>query len=84
MGGQAPVVKSPPKNVVRFQRTLDRLGFLWKEYPNGLVSILEVKTDQSVDFTDWDEAMDHYKAALADRVAQRHRKRFKVHTNTDL
>lgn len=76
-------MKSPPKNVVRFQKTLDRLGFLWKEYPNGLVSILEVKTDQSVDFTDWDEAMGHYKAAMADRVAQRHRSRFKVHTNTD-
>ncbi len=73
-------MKPPAKNVVRFQKTLDRLGFLWKEYPNGLVSIVEAKTDQSVDFTDWQEAMDYYQAALADKVARRHRSRFKVHT----
>lgn len=62
----------------KFKAKLRRNGFEFKEYPNGLVSLVERLTGNCVEFESWDAVMDQAERAEADAVATNHRRDFKV------
>lgn len=54
-------------------------GYEFKEYPNGLVHVVEKATNDLSRFESWDEVVTHMNKAIAEWSARHNRNGFKIH-----